>query len=166
MKGLLGTLGLALALVNVAQARPHHHGSSNDDAFVKVASDGKGFTRYGEPYLVRGANYWQGMSLGADKCSGGDRKRMELEIKQMAEMGMWSNEQELPRERLTNLDSKGINNLRVMASAEGPDDQLYRMRPSLMPQPGKYNEGVFVGLDYLLDTMDRYNMTAVSKFTY
>nr|4LYR_A Chain A, Exo-beta-1,4-mannosidase [Rhizomucor miehei] len=116
-------------------------GRGSEFAFVKIASDGKGFTRYGEPYLIRGANYWQGMNLGADDCSGGDRKRMELEIKQMAEMG--------------------INNLRVMASSEGPDDQPYRMRPSMMPQPGKYNEGVFVGLDYLLDTMDRYNMTAV-----
>ncbi|CDH53051.1 glycoside hydrolase family 5 protein [Lichtheimia corymbifera JMRC:FSU:9682] len=113
----------------------------DDDAFVKVASDGSGFTRYGKPYYISGANYWQGISLGANDCYGGDRDRMETEIKQMADMG--------------------INNLRVMASAEGPDDQPYRMRPSFMTKPGEYKEAVFEGLDYLLDAMDRHNMTAV-----
>ncbi|KAL0083215.1 glycoside hydrolase family 5 protein [Phycomyces blakesleeanus] len=125
---------------NTGESHDHsHHGSGSTDEFVKV--DGQGFTRLGKPYLIAGANYWQGMNLGADKCNGGDRDRLTKEIKQMASMG--------------------INNLRVMAASEGPDDQPYRMRPSLMPAPGKYNEAIFVGLDYLLDTMGRYNMTAV-----
>lgn len=136
VKALIFTLAFALTTV---VARP----TTKDDAFVKVASDGSGFTRYGKPYYIRGANYWQSISLGANDCSGGDRDRMETEIKQMADMG--------------------INNLRVMASAEGPDDQPYRMRPSMMTKPGEYKEGVFEGLDYLLDAMDRHNMTAVSK---
>lgn len=116
---------------------------ASKNSFVQVNKDGNGFIKDGKPYLIRGANYWQGMMLGADDCNGGDRKRMETEIKQMADMG--------------------ITNLRVMASAEGPDDQPYRMRPSLMPKPGVYNEDVFVGLDHLLDMMGRHDMTAVSK---
>lgn len=48
-------------------------------------------------------------------------------------------------------------------SKEGPDDQPYRMRPSLQPKPNQYNEVVFQGLDYLLDAIGRRNMTAVSK---
>lgn len=139
VKALVFTLAFALTAV---VARPTTT-TKDDDAFVKVASDGSGFTRYGKPYYTRGANYWQGISLGANDCYGGDRDRMETEIKQMADMG--------------------INNLRVMASAEGPDDQPYRMRPSFMTKPGEYKEAVFEGLDYLLDAMDRHNMTAVSK---
>ncbi|KAI8141448.1 glycoside hydrolase superfamily [Fennellomyces sp. T-0311] len=139
MRILTLTLGALAVLTGFSNAAPHKH--EHKDGFVKVAKNGKGFTRNGEPYLIRGANYWQGMNLGADDCSGGDRKRMEEEIKQMADIG--------------------INNLRVMASSEGPDDQPYRMRPSLMSAPGVYNEGVFVGLDHLLDTMGRHGMTAV-----
>lgn len=145
-KTLIFSLALTfLAVPGTSHAIPTRSSSSssNDNGFVKVSEDGKGFTRNGKPYLIRGANYWQGMNLGADECNGGNRTRMELEIKQMADMG--------------------INNLRVMASAEGPDDQPYRMRPSLMTKPGVYKEEVFVGLDYLLDTMARYDMTAVSK---
>ncbi|KAI9022131.1 glycoside hydrolase superfamily [Phycomyces nitens] len=136
---LLGAEGCSAGSEGHGHHNHHHNSPAPRDAFVQV--DGQGFTRYGKPYYVAGANYWQGMNLGADDCNGGDRARMNKEIQQMASMG--------------------INNLRVMASSEGPDDQPYRMRPSLMPSPGKYNEAIFVGLDYLLDTMDRYNMTAV-----
>ncbi|KAI9274336.1 glycoside hydrolase superfamily [Phascolomyces articulosus] len=137
------TLALALTLTltgrDISEAAPHHgHDSAG---YVKVAEDGKGFTRNGEPYLIRGANYWQGMNLGADECSGGDRHRLEKEMKLLVNMG--------------------INNLRVMASVEGPDDQPVRIRPSLMYAPGEYNEGVFQGLDYLLDAMGRHGLTAV-----
>ena len=53
-----------------------------------------------------------------------------------------------------------------MAASEGPDDQPYRMRPSLMYKPGEYREPIFEGLDYLLDAIDRNGMTAVSKYFY
>ncbi|KAG1078184.1 hypothetical protein G6F42_024387 [Rhizopus arrhizus] len=55
----------------------------------------------------------------------------------------------------------GVNNVRIMASSEGPDDQPYRMRPSLQPNLGEYNENIFQGLDYLLDAISKRNMTAV-----
>ena len=146
---LLSTLALAVAsLLQGADARPHYpraqKEASSADAFIKITEDKTGFTRYGKPYLIRGANYWQGMHLGADDCNGGDRERMETEIKQLADMG--------------------VNNVRIMASSEGPDDQEFRMRPSLMPKPGVYNDAIFEGLDYLMDAIDRHNMTAVSKY--
>lgn len=109
--------------------------------FVKVK--GSRFSLDNKPYTIKGANYWQGMNLGARKTHGGDRYRLLKELDQMKKMG--------------------VNNLRVMASSEGPDDQPYRMRPSLQPAPGKYNEAIFEGLDFLLSEMDKRNMTAVSK---
>ncbi|KAI8138476.1 glycoside hydrolase superfamily [Fennellomyces sp. T-0311] len=126
-----------------ADAHPahHHHKKDDSDGFIKISEDGTGFTRYGKPYFIRGANYWQAMHLGANDCNGGDRERMETEIKQLADMG--------------------INNVRIMASSEGPDDQPYRMRPSLMPKPGVYNDAILEGLDYALDAIERHNMTAV-----
>ncbi|KAI8351816.1 glycoside hydrolase superfamily [Choanephora cucurbitarum] len=81
------------------------------------------------------------MNLGASEENGGDRARLCQELDQMKAMG--------------------VNNLRVMASSEGPDDQPYRMRPSLQPSPGIYNQAIFEGLDYLLDQMGQRNMTAV-----
>ncbi|KAI9468673.1 glycoside hydrolase superfamily [Zychaea mexicana] len=134
-------MAVAALLPGGVDARPTHHHDNKNDGFVKVNEDGTGFTRFGKPYMIRGANYWQGINLGAEECFGGDRERMETEIKQMADMG--------------------ISNVRVMAASEGPDDQPYRMRPSLMYKPGEYREEIFVGLDYLMDVLDRYNMTAV-----
>lgn len=145
LKTSLFTLALAIGLVSAQplDSRKEHHHHHADEAYVQIAKDGSGFTRYGVPYMIRGSNYWYGMWLGADDCNGGDRKRLETEVRQLAEMG--------------------VNNLRIMAASEGPDDQPYRVRPSFMRKPGEYNEAVFKGLDYLLDTMDKYNMTAVSK---
>src|SRR5690348_8997498 len=53
----------------------------------------------GKPYYYIGANYWYGAALGLekDKAKGVDRLRKELDF----------------------LKSKGINNLRVLASTEG-----------------------------------------------
>ncbi|KAI8069589.1 glycoside hydrolase superfamily [Gongronella butleri] len=142
MKSLLF---VALTALTACHAVPldnqHDQGHGSDDAFVKISSDGKGFTLNGKPYLIRGANYWQGMNIGASDAQGGNVTRLETEIQQMAQMG--------------------INNLRIMGGSEGPDDQPYRMRPSLMPSPGKYNEDIFVGLDRTLDVMGKNNMTAV-----
>jgi mannan endo-1,4-beta-mannosidase len=55
----------------------------------------------------------------------------------------------------------GVKNLRVMAGSEGPDTEGYRMLPSLQPSPGKYNEDVLEGLDFLLAEMAKRDMVAV-----
>lgn len=111
------------------------------DDFVKV--NGTRFTRKDKSYFIKGANYWQGINLAAIDEYGGDRRRLNKELDQLQEMG--------------------VNNLRIMASSEGPDDQPYRMRPSLQPSPGSYNEHLFQGLDYLLHEMGKRDMTAVSE---
>ncbi|SAL97951.1 hypothetical protein [Absidia glauca] len=110
-----------------------------DEGFVKVHNTG--FLRYGKPYTIRGANYWYGMNMAC--VLGGNRTRLDIELDQLLAMG--------------------VNNLRIMAASEGPDDddQLFRMQPSLMTSPGTYNEDVFQGLDYLLDAIGKRNMTAV-----
>lgn len=100
------------------------------------------FVYKNEPYFIKGANYWQGINLASKDEYGGDRRRLNKELDELKEMG--------------------VNNLRIMASSEGPDDQPYRMRPSLQSSPGQYNENIFQGLDYLLDEMGKRNMTAVS----
>lgn len=107
--------------------------------FIKVK--GARFFLEEKIYPIKGANYWQGMNLAANKAHGGDRDRLLKELDQLVKMG--------------------VNNLRVMAGSEGPDDQPYRMRPSLQVSPGKYNEAIFEGLDFLLHEMGKRNMTAV-----
>ncbi|KAG2194812.1 hypothetical protein INT46_011773 [Mucor plumbeus] len=99
------------------------------------------FYKDNRPYFIKGANYWQGINLAANTEYGGNRNRLNNELDQLQKMG--------------------VNNLRIMASSEGPDDQPYRMRPSLQPSLGEYNENIFRGLDYLLDAISKRKMTAV-----
>ncbi|KAI7906703.1 glycoside hydrolase superfamily [Cokeromyces recurvatus] len=107
-----------------------------------VTVKGSQFYRNGERYMIKGANYWQGMNLAAPTRElGGDRTRLLIELDQLQKMG--------------------VNNLRIMASSEGPDEEPYRMRPSLQPSIGHYNEHLFEALDYLLDEMSKRGMTAV-----
>lgn len=107
------------------------------DHFVKV-KDGQ-LMLDGQPYYFLGINYWYGMNLGADVKSG-DRGRLERELDQ--------------------LQSLGIENLRVLAASEGPDDEPWRVVPTTQPAPGKYNENVLKGLDVLLDEMAKRDMHA------
>lgn len=109
--------------------------------FIKV--NGTRFILGSRSYFIKGANYWQGMNLAAEKEFGGDRHRLCIELDQMKQMG--------------------VNNLRIMAASEGPDDQPYRMIPSLQPAPGRYNEYMFEALDFLLDEMSKRELTAVRK---
>jgi mannan endo-1,4-beta-mannosidase len=109
--------------------------------FIKV--NGTRFFHGNQPYFIKGANYWQGMNLAAQTEYGGNRTRVCIELDQLKQMD--------------------VNNLRVMAASEGPDDQPFRMRPSLQPAPGQYNEFMFEALDFLLDEMSKREITAVSK---
>jgi mannan endo-1,4-beta-mannosidase len=105
-----------------------------------VTREGTQFIEGGKRYVVLGANFWQGMSLGAT-AAGGDRARLVRE--------------------LDRLHALGVNNIRMVASAEGPDTAPYRIVPSLMPMPGVYNEQVFQGLDVFLDELGKRGMRAV-----
>lgn len=113
-------------------------GSLQAQEFVQV--NGKQFVHEGQPYYYIGANYWYGAIL-ASEGEGGNRKRLRRELKMMKE--------------------KGINNLRVLVGAEGPDDEPYRVTPALQTAPGVYNDTLLDGLDYLLKEMKKHDMTAI-----
>ena len=94
----------------------------------------------GKPYYYLGTNFWAGLNLGS-KGAGGNRDRLLRE--------------------LDRLQGMGVTNLRIMGGSEGPDTAPFRMAPSLQPSPGKYNEEVLDGLDFLLNEMHKRNMYAV-----
>lgn len=106
--------------------------------FVTV-SDGK-FSLAGQPYYFVGVNFWQGMNLGV-AGPGGNRTQLVKELEQLQQLG--------------------VTNLRIMAAAEGPDTEPYRLTPALQISPGEYNEQVLDGLDYLLAQMGPRGLRAV-----
>ncbi|CAD5258866.1 MULTISPECIES: cellulase family glycosylhydrolase [unclassified Imperialibacter] len=108
------------------------------ETYVKV-NEGT-FTLDEKPYYFMGTNFWYGLNLGS-KGPGGDRARLIRE--------------------LDRLQAMGVTNLRIMGGSEGPDDEPFRMLPSLQPAPGVYNEEVLDGLDFLLVEMGKRNMYAV-----
>ncbi len=111
---------------------------SAQSAFVRVID--QHFEVDGKPYYFLGSNYWYGMHLAADVV-GGDANRLIRELDQLQKLG--------------------INNLRVMVASEGPEDQPYRIQPSLQNQPGQYDERLLKGLDRLLAEMKARDMRAV-----
>lgn len=109
----------------------------NQNAFIKVENGN--FIKNGKAYTFIGANYWQGMNLGAPE--NGDQKRMLSELDQLQKMG--------------------VTNLRVLAASEGDAEMKYAIHPALQTGPGEYNQDIWVGLDFLLSEMAKRNMTAV-----
>lgn len=105
--------------------------------FVRV--EGTHFTLDGKPYRFAGANFWYGAYLGAPGDSG-DRARLRAELDQ--------------------LKAAGIDNLRVLAMSEASGFKR-GVRPAVMSAPGKYDEQLLQGLDYLLAEMGRRDMKAV-----
>ncbi len=110
----------------------------NQPSFIKVR--GNQFYKNNKPYTFLGTNFWYGMNLGS-KGPGGNRERLIRE--------------------LDRLSALGVKNLRVVAGSEGPDTEPYRMLPSLQTSPGKYNQDVLEGLDFLLAEMNKRDMVAV-----
>lgn len=107
-------------------------------SFIQV--DGSQFIKDGQAYYFLGTNFWYGMHLGAPAPIG-DRTRLIRE--------------------LNLLDSLGVKNLRIMGACEGPDDEPWRVLPSLQAEPGKYNPQLLEGLDFLLMEMGKRDMQAV-----
>jgi mannan endo-1,4-beta-mannosidase len=107
------------------------------DAYVSVQGDT--FYLHGEPYYFVGTNLWYGAYLGSPGKTGNrDRLREELDI----------------------LKRNGITNLRVLAASES-SELVMSLRPAFQPEPGKYNEELLQGLDYLLMEMGKRDMKAV-----
>lgn len=98
-----------------------------------------GFYVKNTPYNFIGANYWQGMNLGAPLS--GDRQRLIRELDELQELG--------------------VTNLRILAASEADEEMRFCVKPALQIAPGVYNEDLWLGLDFLLSEMSKRNMKAV-----
>jgi mannan endo-1,4-beta-mannosidase len=127
--------GLALLLPLAATAAAADHPAQS--GFVRV--DGTRFTVDGRTYRFAGANFWYGAYLGAPGDTG-DRARLRAELDQ--------------------LKAAGIDNLRVLAMSEASGFKR-GVRPAIMSAPGKYDEQLLQGLDYLLAELARRDLKAV-----
>lgn len=112
-------------------------GQTNAD-FITVKNSQ--FIKNGQPYYYLGTNFWAAMNLGIAN-NPAYRARLIRELDQ--------------------LQSLGINNLRIMAASEGPDTEPWRMVPALQPALGEYNEDLLKGLDFLLVEMAKRDMVGV-----
>ncbi|MCP9749630.1 beta-mannosidase [Ferruginibacter sp. HRS2-29] len=111
---------------------------AQQSSFVK-AHDGK-FTIEGKPYRFIGANYWFAGILGTTEA-GKARIVKELDF----------------------LIAHGVDNLRVMAVAEGSGliSGVERVQPAFQQEKGKYDTTLLKALDFLLAEMSRRHMKAV-----
>jgi mannan endo-1,4-beta-mannosidase len=107
--------------------------------FIKVNNNH--FIKNGKPYYFIGTNYWYGGMLGTKN---GNRERLKKELDE--------------------LKSLGITNLRVMATAEG-GDQDYTVIPATQPTQGKYNQDLLEGLDFFLNELKKRDMDAILYLT-
>ena len=127
------TLKLALCFSLIVAA-----GCTAQTQFVQV-KDGH-FVRNGKNYTYIGPNFWYGPIL-ASEGQGGDYTRLCLE--------------------LDTLKALGIENLRVLVGADGPDGVFSRVEPTLQKAPGVYNDTLLVGLDRFLVELGKRDMQAV-----
>nr|WP_319398858.1 beta-mannosidase [uncultured Carboxylicivirga sp.] len=128
---------LLLAIVFMLAMVSCNKKEDSGDHFVKV--NNKAFVLNGKPYQYVGANYWQGMNLGAPTT--GDRQRLIKELDQLQAMG--------------------IKNLRVLAASEADSLGRYCIHPAIQIAPGIYDEEVLEGLDFFLNEMSKRDMKAV-----
>ena len=108
------------------------------DSIQLITIKGSQFYKGDKPYYFVGTNYWYGPLIAAKNI--GDRERLIKELDLMKE--------------------NGIDNLRILAGAEG-DGGDSRVHPALQPEQGIYNEDLLDGLDFLLFEMRKRNMYAV-----
>jgi len=116
--------------------------SSSDNQFVTVR-DGR-FYIGDSIYKYVGTNLWYAPIL-ASEGEGGDRARLARE--------------------LDTLQALGVNNLRILAGADGPTGLTAHIRPVLQTAPGVYNDTLLRGLDYLIADLEKRGMKAVIYLT-
>lgn len=105
-----------------------------------ITTKGHQFILDNTPYYYVGTNYWYGAIL-ASTGQGGDRARLVKE--------------------LDLLKKSGITNLRVLAGAEGPNNEPYRVTPALQLEQGVYNDTLLDGLDFFMNELGKRKMHAV-----
>lgn len=128
---------LRLVLWCLLSLLPLAASATGQSGFVQV--EGTRFVLDGKPYRFAGANFWYGAYLGAPGDLG-DRERLRAELDQ--------------------LKAAGIDNLRVLAMSEASGFRR-GVSPAIMAEPGRYDEQLLQGLDYLLAEMARRDMKAV-----
>lgn len=111
--------------------------------FVTVASDGT-FSLDNKEYRFKGTNFWYGPILASD--------------------GPWGDYDRLTAE-LDSLHALGLDNLRVLAGAEGPEGLPHHIGPVLQTAPGEYNDALLTGLDRFMAELERRGMRAVVYLT-
>ncbi len=97
-----------------------------------------------QPYNYIGVNYWYG-GLEANSSKGKQRIKEELAF----------------------LSAKGVQNIRVLAGAEGagPINGVPRVEPALQTSPGVFNVQLLEGLDFLLAELAKRKMKAIIYFS-
>jgi mannan endo-1,4-beta-mannosidase len=106
--------------------------------FVGI-SEGR-FVVNGAPYFFTGTNFWYGPIL-ASKGEGGDRERLLRELDFMKAVG--------------------IDNLRILAGADGAGGVVSKVEPTLQREPGVYDDNLLDGLDFLMAELGKRDMYAV-----
>jgi mannan endo-1,4-beta-mannosidase len=108
------------------------------DAFVTVQNGL--FYLNDNPHYFKGINYWYAGLLGLTP-EGKERLKTELDF----------------------LKAQQVNNLRVMAAAEGTGliTGKIRVEPAFQPEAGQFDERLLEGLDFLLDELNKRDMKAV-----
>ncbi|MCK4640819.1 MAG: cellulase family glycosylhydrolase [Candidatus Marinimicrobia bacterium] len=124
---------LLIALIMGGSCADNH----SQNGFITVK--GKQFFKDGTPYYFLGTNVWYGANLGA-LTEGGNRERLVRELDFLVFLG--------------------IKNLRVLGASEGIG-QNNTVNPPIQPEPGKIDETILQGLDFLLAKMAQRDMTAV-----
>jgi mannan endo-1,4-beta-mannosidase len=98
------------------------------------------FIRHGKPFYFIGTNFWYGPILGS-QSDYGNRDRLVKELDFMK--------------------ANGINNLRVLVGADGPENVRNRIMPTLQKTPGVYEDYLWDGLDFFMNEVGKRDMTVV-----
>lgn len=114
---------------------------NSKENFVTVK--GTSLYKNNKPYRFMGANLWYAMHLGI-KTKPGNRKRLLQE--------------------LDSLKAMGISNVRIMALAEGPDTEPFRMVPANNNR-ALLKDDILEGLDFTLAELKKRDITAVICLT-
>jgi len=136
MNKIISIFIMGILLLNSCGRQGSTNVPKNDFITVKEGQ----FIRNGKPYYYIGTNYWYGALLGS-KGKGGNRERLQKELDLMK--------------------ANGIDNLRILAGAEGPNGEPRRVSPAMQIRQGIYDEDLLKGLDFLLNEMTKRNMVAI-----
>ena len=135
---LIAVMIMSMTVACNSSAKKDNDTSEAEAKYVTVR-DGK-FYIGDSVYRFVGTNMWYAPIL-ASQGRGGDRERLAAE--------------------LDTLNALGINNLRILVGADGPEGRVAHISPVLQTSPGVYDEQLLEGLDYLLCELERRDMKAV-----